>query len=614
MHTFAKIEGNIYQLDISNHIVMVSNGSKVWRQNKAFRPWLKTRYGGQLVTLYLDNALDIRCERYVTGTATGYRIRYIDWQVNKAVVSLTIETLIWVHTLTGRLYFEILPISEDEEIMQVAWPRPWEWSSDKDVYSVFSLFQGAIIPGDWPATVTGGGYHSFCSVGAPMPWFGQVNGDSGCFQLVETPWDCDYHFVHPFGGPTEFYFIWNSTLGALRYKRTLRMEFFKNCDYNTFCKSYRRYIKEKGRLVTLKQKAISNPKIAQLIGAPIIHSVIYYYIKPEALIYNADKPESNYIFYTFCERKNQLKKLVDRGLKKAYLHLDGWGVDGYDQQHPDIMPPCEKAGGADGMRELYEFCKKHNILFAVHDQYRDYYHDSRFYDEQNAIHNADGTVPGECTWNGGNQSYLCTAIAPHFVQLNYDGLEKLGITPDGAYLDVFSCVPLDECHHLEHRMSRKECAEYRALCLERLRARNLIMSSETAVDTMIMHMELCHHAPYYKDYGDKAGGVPVPLLNLVYHDCIVIPWAIKSSDDENVDKTRFLQALLNGGPCYLDINADNAELDKTCIVSDLQKKVAYKEMVRHEFLNTRRTVERVTYESGVTVTVDFDNLQYHVEE
>lgn len=614
MNTFAGMKELLFQFDETSRILTVRNGGKIWRQDKSFRPWMKVGGGDGQVTLFLDDALEIQCGPFATGIAAGYRIRYTGWVKDEETFPISIETLIWVHTSTARLYFELLPVSEAAEIEQIAWPSPWEWKADQSVYSVFPLFQGAVIPGDWPAKINNGGYCSFCSVGAPMPWFGQIDEGSGCLQIIDTPWDCDYHFYHPTGGPTEFQPIWKSSLGSLRYKRTLRMEFFNDCDYNDFCKSYRQYVKEQGRLVTLKQKEAANHKIARLAGAPIIHSSIYYYIKPEALIYDAANPEANHSFASFAQRQEQLRALIGRGLKKAYFHLDGWGVDGYDQQHPDILPPCEQAGGAGGMKRLADYCREHSILFALHDQYRDYYLDSRFYDGQNAIHDASGAVPGECTWNGGDQSYLCTVLAPYYVARNYDGLEELGILPDGAYLDVFSCVPPDECHHNEHRMSRRDCIEYRALCLELLRARGFIMSSETAVDTLIPHIELCHHAPYGNQYGNPAAGIPVPLLNLVYHDCVIIPWAICDRDKKEVDRIGFLQAILNGGPAYLDIEAGEDELMQVDLIAGLQKKVADKEMVRHEFLNPQRTVERVTYEGGISVTVDFDRLEYSVHE
>ena len=614
MVSFAQVNAMEFLFNEDNRRITVRQENKTWKQSDAYEPYIQIVVEKELVTLLLKDALQIDSKPIHTGVGKGMRTVYSGWSVRGKIIPVMIETMVWVHLSTGRLYFELVSLNETHGIQQAMWPVPWEWGvADEQAYSVFPLFQGALIPSNWADEVKGCGYWHFCEVGAPMPWFGQIDHGYGCLQIITTPWDAGYRFHHPAGGPTEFYPIWESSLGSLRYKRTVRMDFFENCDYNTLCKCYRQYIKEQGKLLTLRQKAIENPKINELVGSPIIHSHIYYYVKPEAVIYQKDKPENNYKFEPFEKRKKQLQALSARGLKKAYFHLDGWGVDGYDQQHPDILPPCEKAGGAVKMKELAETCREQQILFALHDQYRDYYLDATSYDEENAVHHADGLVPGECTWNGGDQTYLCTSLASYYVERNYNGLADLGIYPDGAYLDVFSCVKLDECHHKEHIMSRKECVEYRAGCMELLRARGMIISSETAVDTMIPHMELCHYAPYMGEPAQTDTGISVPLLNLVYHDCVIIPWIIRNDDTQKVDPLRFLQPLLNGDPAYLDIEADDEEMEKAAEISALHEKVAFSEMVRHEFLNSGRTIERTTFDNGITVTVNFDEQSYQID-
>ena len=50
--------------------------------------------------------------------------------------------------------------------------------------------------------------------------------------------------------------------------------------------------------------------------------------------------------------------------EKVYLHLDGWGNPGYDNQHPDYLPACEEAGGWEGMRSLSECMKEMNYTFG----------------------------------------------------------------------------------------------------------------------------------------------------------------------------------------------------------------------------------------------------------
>lgn len=40
------------------------------------------------------------------------------------------------------------------------------------------------------------------------------------------------------------------------------------------------------------------------------------------------------------------------GVKKLFLHLDGWADPGYDNKHPDYRNACKEAGGWEGMKDL----------------------------------------------------------------------------------------------------------------------------------------------------------------------------------------------------------------------------------------------------------------------
>lgn len=55
-----------------------------------------------------------------------------------------------------------------------------------------------------------------------------------------------------------------------------------------------------------------------------------------------------------------------------------------------------------------------------------------------------------------------------FVKNNFEELSKHGIKLDCAYLDVFTCNEGDECANPLHRMTRRDCYEYRGRCFEYL--------------------------------------------------------------------------------------------------------------------------------------------------
>ena len=89
-----------------------------------------------------------------------------------------------------------------------------------------------------------------------------------------------------------------------------------------------------------------------------------------------------------------------------------------------------------------------------------------------------------------------------------------------------------------------------------------------------------------------------------------------------------LYALLNGGAAYMDKDGAypgcdgsfddgdkklDEEIARYRIVARLQEKVAKLEMVRHEFLDGDWMRQRTTFADGTTVTVNFGDNTYSIE-
>ena len=146
-----------------------------------------------------------------------------------------------------------------------------------------------------------------------------------------------------------------------------------------------------------------------------------------------------------------------------------------------------------------------------------------------------------------------------------------------------------------------------------LASRGIIISSEAAVDNFVPNMVLCHHEPFWSVDKEKYAGVNVPLFNLVYHDCFIVPWTIYEYYSNEWENNRFLYALLNGGPAYLDINASDEDIAKIDEVSKLQENVAFCEMISHEYLDDEYMIEKTVFSNGTEVTVDFGRQKYNIK-
>jgi hypothetical protein len=273
------------------------------------------------------------------------------------------------------------------------------------------------------------------------------------------------------------------------------------------------------------------------------------------------------------------------------------------------------------MRRLSETADSFGYLFAVHDQYRDYYYNCKSFDFGNATMNADGTYPYCTDWFGGEQTFLCAKLAPDYVKKNYDEFERLGIKLKGAYLDVFSVAELDECFDPSHPMTREECAEYRGRCFSILTSRGLIPSSEEPCGWAVKHLSLCHHAPYFtSSLGSSEAesvGIPIPLFNLVYHDCVVVPWTggkgERGGDGMPENDSPYSHAVLNANPIYCPIDASAEKIEEVKRVCEISEKLALCEMVSHEFISDDMRRQRTTFSDGTVIEVDFDTEEYTIK-
>jgi len=521
-----------------------------------------------------------------------------------------------INLIGNEIVFEIAAPGDRADLHSIEWPKPIEMGNTAQDFSVIPHMQGMLLPGDWPQAV-----HAEDLVNSRtlyMPWWGQIRNGHGVLTILETSDDAGAAYHHKPGGPTRIQPRWYPTLGKVGYLRTVRYVFDDAATYVTMAKRYRRYVKETGRFVSLDEKRVRTPSLDQVIGKPVVHLGALYHFVKEASLFNKDRIENNHALTPFDELAAQLRELKSKGIEHAYVHLDGWGYYGYDNGHPDVMPVGQEQGGWDGLRAFADTCEELGYLFAVHDQYRDFYLNAVSFDDRLAATRLDGSREETSTWCGGPQTILEARFAPGYVRRNHDLFAAHNIKVKGAYLDVFSVVPLEESAQKAHPMTRTECARYRRNCFDVLRSRGYVVSSEEPSDYLVASLDLVHHGPYPTAPnlgGGNAVGIPVPLFNLVYHDSILTPWNM--GDDggwgiPNGDAGR-LHCLLNTGLPYVGPGDDAPQIERVKEAARLAQRCATLEMTNHEFLDATHRKQRTTFADGTRVTVDFKTKEYAIE-
>ena len=622
--------GSTVRLHEETLLVSLFRNDAEWNWREDFVPTLECDEG----IFSFTDARSVSHELFQNGIGTGIRSCFEGFEANGTVRPYSFETLIWIEAVSGNIRFEWLPLCEEGlSVKKVRWPGEMSFEkASRSWYSVLNHQQGLLVPNDWETALDHVVFNGFFeTAGAYMPWFGQVKDREGYIAICETPWNAGYTAEHPAGGPYSHVGIYyEPSLGKMDYRRVLRYTLLSDCDYNDLCKVYRAYVRETGHLRTLAEKAAQNPSVDRLIGCSFVHTGIKTVVQPDSDFFDPENPEKNNHCTPFSKRTEEIKLLHNMGVEKLYLHLDGWAQPGYDNCHPDYSPACIEAGGWEGMKELADTMHECGYLFGIHDQYRDFYKSAKSFDENYACRLTDGTIPEHHRWAGGQQSYLCATQAPYYLKRNFAALFENGIELDGAYLDVFTCNEGDECTNPEHRMTRRECYEYRGQCFSWLLAHGILSSSEEVSDWAIPSLVFCHYAPYsfmMKRPGLPKDGIPVPLFNLVYHDCVIEPWMMdKASENDDY----MLYALLNGGAPYLlrdaaYLNTDGSfegdellaleeMIRRSKTVSALHEKIAKCEMVRHRMNPENWWIQETEFSDGTKVKVDFKNQTYEISE
>ena len=598
----------------SNTLAMqVRDADILWNIEGSTPGDLTVEDGGRNIPLSLKDAKQVKIEPYETGFMSGVKIRLNNYVHQDKLLEVHLQLNICLQAPDEDLVCELIATEDAVAVKQCLWPAPFEPESFD--LTVVPFMQGMLLPKEWPQRVWLYDTISY-GRGLYMPWWGHQQGDSAAMIILETPADGGCHFSHPAGGPTRIGARWVHSLGKFSYPRRARLCFFKKGDYVTLAKRYRHYVIENGSFVSLKEKIARSPIVKRLIGSPVIHTGILTNIQPESSYYNKEDLNKNHYYVSFDKRAEQLRELDKMGVKQAYVHLDGWGFRGYDNLHPDVLPPNPEAGGWEGLRALAQTCDDLGYVFALHDQYRDYYLDAKSYDPRHTIIQENGQRYYGSTWYGGKQSILCSSLALGHVIKNYRSILNHNVKIRGAYLDVFSVVPPDECYNPEHPVTREQCLKYRRDCFDFIRTQVGVVSSEEPADWAIPYLDLVHHGPFALNPNPGQGpamGIPVPLFSLVYHDAIFLPWSLGKGAWGIPEKDLgYLHGIANAGLPYLSIQPSEAELERVRTMCKLNKRLDLVEMTNHKFLDENYRKQQTMFADGTIVSIDLDNDTYTI--
>ncbi len=144
---------------------------------------------------------------------------------------------------------------------------------------------------------------------------------------------------------------------------------------------------------------------------------------------------------SYAQRMEDLRKAFQYGLTDAMVVWHSWQRWGYDYRLPDIWPPNSELGSEAEFKALADLCKDHNVVFAPHDNYIDFYPDADQYSYDHIAFTQEGT-PIRGWLNEGRKAQAYRWRPDHVRPFLEANLAKIrdGIAPTGFFIDVWSSI------------------------------------------------------------------------------------------------------------------------------------------------------------------------------
>ncbi len=491
-------------------------------------------------------------------------------------------------------------------VREVYYPRAFLLPADDSSWALLPRRQGVLLPGSDRKELDG-----------RLGWkprlncYGGFADGCGLLAVAETPHDLRVaHMCGPEGH--RLFPRWMASLGRFRYPRRLRLLFRKATGLDGLAREYRKHAEREGWCVTLAEKAEANERVNLLKGCGVLSELIAY----------VDRRRFRYDVRTFAEARERFQRFARAsGAKRLVYHLDGWGAQGYDALHPDLLPPLGAAGGWKGLQDLAAAVKEHPFLFLLHDNYNLFFPDAASFHESRCVWDED-LVPFRDAFRAGGLNFvLCPEVAVDIVRRNYElGVRRLrgssppimeALGPTAAYFDQFliSGGGVDECFNPGHLLSRRD---YRRAMLEILRylreELRLVVSVEHVYDWGVPYLDFDGTTKGANLAADP--GVGVPFFSMVFHDCMVLPVGI-DGHTPGAWQERILDGAVSGGVPYVFMvqhpTPEDASKRFKCaeVMMKLHERVAFERLVSHRLLSADGRARESEFESA-SVRVDYD--------
>lgn len=299
-------------------------------------------------------------------------------------------------------------------------------------------------------------------------------------------------------------------------------------DHVQIAKAYQNLARNAGWWVPWSQKLRGHPDRTRYLGAA---NVKLWSLLDRRMDETSTRELAVHVNWTFDQAARVAEHLRhDLHLDRVLFGIGGWIHRGYDNQHPDILPPAPECGGEAAFRDACRRILQLGYLLSPHDNYQDMYRDAPSWDERWLNKNPDGSPTKGGVWAGGQAWIVCSRMALELAARPQNLPAVRNLSGANAYfIDTTFAAGLYECHDPQHPLTREDDLRWKQALSDY--ARNLFGSfgSEDGREWAVPHADYFEglagvggHPLHNRDLLTRLNAEPVPLFELVYRECIQI--------------------------------------------------------------------------------------------
>ena len=403
------------------------------------------------------------------------------------------------------------------------------WATDAEAGSVaVPVRMGLLIPATSRQQFSKD-FDTYAYEGCHMEWIGAAKNGATAMITWEDPYTtARVKSELPVSGELAGKQVLSLSLRLRKSSHSLQVQFPGKGDYMAIAKAYRPIAAERGMMVPWTQKIAEVPERKKLFGA--INFKLWACLDRRM---NAASTEQKFleVDWTFDEAAQVAEHLKnDLKLDRVLFILGGWTHRGYDNEHPDIMPPAPECGGAAGLADCSRRVRRLGYLFGLHDNYQDIYRDSPSWSESLVMKHRNGSLRKGGVWWGGQAYLICSKESIMLAQRpqNLPAVKKL-TDASSYFFDTTFASPLFECYDPHHPLQKPDDMHCKQKLCDYGRSEFGIFGSEDGREWGIAHADFFeglagvsgrHFAN--KKLLPETGGSSVPLFETVFRDTIAV--------------------------------------------------------------------------------------------